>query len=65
MFSESKEYGDYEIQVTEYAGGYQAAVHPRKQEVKSIDWETKMIWSRDVMGAFALAEQRINEALAV
>jgi hypothetical protein len=64
MFSEKKEYGDYEIQVTEHAGGYQAAIYPRKKEAKPIDWETKMIWSPNVMGAYTLAQQRINEALA-
>jgi hypothetical protein len=62
--SESREYGDYLVQVTEYAGGYQAAIYPKEKGVKPIDWETEIIWSPNILGAYNIAQQRIIAALA-
>jgi hypothetical protein len=64
MFSGSKDYRDYIIQVTEHAGGYQAAIYPEKPGMISVDWEAEPIWSPDINGAYLIAKQRINAALS-
>jgi hypothetical protein len=61
---EERDIGDYKVQVTEYAGGYQAAIYPTKKGAPLIDWKNKPIWSPNVESAFLLAQQRIDAELA-
>jgi hypothetical protein len=62
--SEEHDYKEYKIQITEYAGGWQAAIYPTKRGLPVIDWESKTIWSPNIMGALALAKRHIDSTLA-
>jgi hypothetical protein len=62
--SEEHDYKEYKIQITEYAGGWQAAIYPTKRGLPIIDWESKTIWSPNVMGALTLAKRHIDSTLA-
>ena len=63
MTTETHHYMEYEVQLSEYAGGWQAAIYPTKPGMAAIDWETKPIWAANIMGALTLAKQHINKAL--
>ena len=62
--SEEHDYNEYKIQITEYAGGWQAAIYPTKKGLPPIDWESKPIWSPNIMGALILAKRHIDSTLA-
>jgi hypothetical protein len=62
--SEEHDYKEYKIQITEYAGGWQAAIYPTKKGLPVIDWESKTIWSPNVMGALTLAKRHIDSTLS-
>ena len=61
--SEEHDYREYKIQITEYAGGWQAAIYPTKRGLPVIDWESKTIWSPNIMGALTLAKRHIDSTL--
>jgi hypothetical protein len=62
--SEEHDYREYKIQITEYAGGWQAAIYPTKRGLPVIDWESKTIWSPNIMGALTLAKRHIDSTLS-
>ena len=62
--SEEHDYKEYKIQITEYADGWQAAIYPTKRGLPIIDWESKPIWSPNIMGALTLAKRHIDSTLA-
>jgi hypothetical protein len=62
--SEEHDYKEYKIQITEYAGGWQAAIYPTKRGLPIIDWESRPIWSPNIMGALTLAKRHIDSTLA-
>jgi hypothetical protein len=64
MQPETHLYRQYEIQIIEYADGYQAAIYPRKRGMPVIDWESKPIRSPNVTGALSLAKDAITAALS-
>jgi hypothetical protein len=60
----SYEHRGYEIVVTHTPPFFQAAIYPGNPNLPKIDWAAVPIRAANVMGAVALAKERINEVLA-